>query len=284
MNDVRSYIAPVAIDEVMRAFGVGIVVESDVPLLPVGTAVSGTLGVQRYATARAEELDSIDLVRAPMPSYLNALGVTGLSAYFGLLEVGRPVTGETVVVSAAAGGVGSLAGQIAKIKGCRVVGIAGGEEKCAYLRDSLGFDATIDYKNEKVSAALRRECPHGIDVYFDNVGGTMLDDVLANIAYHARIVICGAVSQYNNVGAPYGPKNYLSLLVNRASMSGFIVFDYVELYSSALDELATWCENGELVTSEDIMDGLDRFPEALDRLFRGDKTGKLLLRASSIAG
>ena len=284
MNDVRSYIAPVAIDEVMRAFGAGVVVQSAAPHLPVGTAVSGTLGVQRYATVHADELVAIDLGRAPMVAYVNALGITGLSAYFGLLEVGRPVAGETVVVSAAAGGVGSLVGQIAKIKGCRVIGIAGGEDKCAYLRDALGFDATIDYKNERVSAALRRECPRGVDVYFDNVGGPMLDDVLANIARHARIVICGAVSQYNNVGAPYGPKNYLSLLVNRASMAGFIVFDYEERYGDALDDLAAWRESGELVTSDDVMDGLDQFPEALNRLFRGDKTGKLLLRTSSIDG
>ena len=282
MNDVRSYIAPVAIDEVMRAFGVGIVVQSDEPSFPVGTAVSGTLGVQTYASVRVEDLELIDLDRAPIESYLNALGVTGLSAYFGLLEVGRPRAGETVVVSAGAGGVGSLVGQIARLKGCRVIGIAGGENKCAYLRDVLGFDVAIDYRSERVSAALRRESPSGVDVYFDNVGGEMLDEVLANLARYARIVICGAVSQYNNVGAPYGPKNYLSLLVNRASMAGFIVFDYVDRYQEALDELARWYESGELVTTEEIMEGLDRFPEALERLFEGDKIGKMLLRISSI--
>ncbi len=284
MNDVRSYIPPVAIDDVMRAFGVGVVVASSSPRLPVGTAISGTLGVQRYATLRADDLEIIDLQRAPIEAYLNTLGVTGLSAYFGLLDVGKPLAGQTVVVSAAAGGVGSLVGQIAKIKGCRVVGIAGGADKCAYVRDVLGFDGVIDYRSEKVSAGLRRECPHGIDVFFDNVGGAMLDDVLAKINKSARVVICGAVSQYNSVGAPYGPTNYLSLLVNRASMAGFIVFDYADRYSEALDDLAQWYESGALKSSEEIMDGLDSFPEALQRLFGGDKIGKLLVRVSSIDG
>jgi hypothetical protein len=206
--------------------------------------------------------------------------MTGLTAYFGLLEVGRPRSGDTVVVSAAAGAVGSVVGQIARIKGCRVIGIAGGPAKCQRLRDDYGFDAAIDYKAEDVVAALRRECPQGIDVYFDNVGGTILEAALANLARHARIVICGAIAQYNATEPPRGPANYLALLVQRARMEGFVVFDYASQYATALADLAGWLEAGQLVAHEDVVEGLDRFPDVLLRLFRGENEGKLVLRVS----
>lgn len=278
MNDVRSYISPVALGGLMRAFGVGHVIESHVAALPVGTAVSGIFGVQQFASIDESEVTVIDDESASLPLYLSVLGITGLSAYFGLLDVGRPKPGDTVVVSAAGGGVGSLVGQIARLSGCRTVGIAGGAEKCNYLKEVLLFDEVIDYHEQKVNVALRTLCPNGIDVYFDNVGGEMLDHALANLARGARVVVCGAVSQYNNEGKPYGPTNYLSLLVNRASMEGFVVFDYADRYAEALEQLSEWHRNGELISHEEIMVGLENFSAALARLFGGEKIGKLVLR------
>jgi hypothetical protein len=210
--------------------------------------------------------------------YLGTLGMPGMTAYFGLLEVGRPKPGDTVVVSGAAGAVGQVVGQIAKIKGCRVVGIAGGRDKCDYLR-SLGFDAAIDYKHEDVTAALRQHCPKGVDVYFDNVGGEILDAVLTRLAMHARIVICGAISQYNEARIK-GPGNYLSLLVHRASMTGMVVFDYASRYGEAAREMAGWMAEGQLKSREDIVEGLETFPETLLKLFKGENTGKLVLKVA----
>jgi NADPH-dependent curcumin reductase CurA len=204
----------------------------------------------------------------------------GMTAYFGLLDVGKPRTGETVVVSGAAGAVGALAGQIARIKGCRVVGIAGGREKCDYIVNALGFDASIDYKAEDVRAALGSHCPKGVDVYFDNVGGEILDAVLARLALHARVVICGAISQYNSTTGVKGPANYLSLLVNRASMTGMVVFDYAERYAEAAREMAGWLATGQLKSREDIVVGLAQFPDALLMLFRGENKGKLILQVA----
>jgi NADPH-dependent curcumin reductase CurA len=202
----------------------------------------------------------------------------GMTAYFGLLEIGQPKTGETVVVSGAAGAVGQVVGQIAKIKGCRVVGIAGGADKCAYLR-SIGFDAAIDYKHEDVKAALKQHCPKGVDVYFDNVGGEILDIVLTQLAMHARIVICGAISQYNE-SKMKGPSNYMSLLVNRAMMKGMVVFDYASRYGEAAREMAGWMATGQLKTREDVVAGLETFPETLLKLFKGENTGKLVLKVA----
>ena len=216
--------------------------------------------------------------RAPLPVYLGTLGMPGMTAYFGLLEVGRPKAGETVVVSGAAGAVGQVVGQIAKIKGCRVVGIAGGPEKCAYLR-SLGFDAAIDYKSEDVRKALGEHCPKGVDVYFDNVGGEILDAVLTRLAMHARIVICGAISQYNEAKMK-GPSNYMSLLVHRASMTGMVVFDYASRYREAALEMAGWMAARQLKSREDIVEGLESFPDALLMLFKGENTGKLVLKVA----
>jgi NADPH-dependent curcumin reductase CurA len=207
-----------------------------------------------------------------------------MTAYFGLLDVGRPVAGETVVVSAAAGAVGQLVGQIAKIKGCRVVGIAGGLEKCRFIVDELGFDAAIDYKSEDVRAALREHCPDRVNVYFDNVGGEILDTVLTRLARHARIVICGSISQYNNQGPARGPTNYMALLVDRARMEGFVVFDYAKRYAEAAQELAGWLADGRLKSVEDVVAGLEYFPETLLKLYSGANFGKLILSLGDVAG
>jgi NADPH-dependent curcumin reductase len=280
MNDARSYIAPVGIGEVMRALGVGKVVASKHPALNVGDHVSGMLGVQEYAVVHGGAVMKVDPALAPLPVYLSTLGMTGMTAYFGLLDIGRPQEGETVVVSGAAGAVGSLVGQIAKLKGCRVVGIAGGEEKRCCVTDEFGFDACIDYKADDVGAALREHCPKGIDIYFDNVGGDILDAALAHLARHARVVICGAISQYNATEAVQGPSNYLSLLVNHASMTGFVVSDYVARFAEGGAEMAGWLAAGKLVSREDVAEGFENFPDTLLRLFRGENTGKLVLKVA----
>ena len=278
MNEGKSYIPPVGIGEVMRAGAVGRVVTSNDPTIAVGDHVVGVLGVQEYAIARAKQLTKVDPRRAPLPVYLGTLGMPGMTAYFGLLDVGQPKEGDTVVVSGAAGAVGQVVGQIAKIKGCRVVGIAGGPDKCDYLR-SIGFDAAIDYKHEDVKAALRQHCPKGVDVYFDNVGGDILDAVLTQLAMHARIVICGAISQYNEAKMK-GPSNYMSLLVNRARMQGMVVFDYASRYGEAAREMAGWLATGQLKSREDIVEGLETFPDTLLKLFKGENTGKLVLKVA----
>ncbi len=280
MNDAKSYIRPVAIDEVMRAGGVGVVVESKSPKFAPGDNVVGSLGVQLYCVAKEKELTKVD-PRMPLPVYLSALGMPGMTAYFGLLEVGLAKAGDTVVVSGAAGAVGTVVGQVAKIKGCRVVGIAGGADKCAYIVKELGFDAAIDYKGEDVKKALRTHCPNGIDVYFDNVGGDILEAALANLARRARIVVCGAISQYNATAPIKGPSNYLSLLVNRARMEGMVVFDYADRYAEAAREMAGWMMQGKLKSKEDIVEGLDTFPETLLMLFKGENHGKLVLKVAS---
>jgi NADPH-dependent curcumin reductase CurA len=228
MNEGKSYIRPVAIGETMRAGGVGVVLESKSPDYAPGEHVGGAFGVQRYWTGPGGpgQLNRIDPSIAPLPAWLNVLGMPGMTAYFGLLEIGQPRAGETVVVSAAAGAVGMTVGQVARQLGCRVVGIAGGPDKCRYVVEELGFDACIDYKDGIVADGLKQHCPQGVDVYFDNVGGDILDAVLARINLKARIVICGAISQYNATAKVAGPANYLSLLVNRARMEGMVVFDF----------------------------------------------------------
>jgi hypothetical protein len=277
MNDARSYVPPVGIGEVMRAGGVGEVLSTRHPSLAAGDFVTGITGVQEYATVGGDGLTKVDPALAPLPVYLGTLGVPGLTAYFGLLEIGHPAEGETVVVSGAAGAVGGVVGQLAKIKGCRAVGIAGGPDKCRHVVEELGFDACVDYQAGNVGRALHDHCPDGIDVYFDNVGGEILDAALAALARHARVVICGAISQYNAAGMR-GPANYMSLLVNRASMTGFLVFDFADRYAEAAREMAGWLTEGRLKTFEDIAGGGVRaFPETLLRLFRGENTGKLVL-------
>ncbi len=279
MNDVRSYIPPVAIGAVMRAAGVGRVVASGDERFAEGAYVSGAVGVQEYAVLRGDDLQPVDLDVAPPARWLGALGMSGMTAYFGLLDVGAAKEGDVVVVSGAAGATGSLVGQIAKLKGCKVIGIAGGAEKCRWLVDELGFDAAIDYKSVDLKEALREHAPKGVDVYFDNVGGEMLDTVLARLARGARVVICGAISQYNATEQVQGPRNYLQLLVARARMEGFVVFDYANRFREAAKELAGWIAEGRLVAREDIVDGgVDAFPATLNKLFRGENTGKLILR------
>ena len=278
MNEGKSYIPPVGLGEVMRALGVGEVIASCHPDFAVGDYVNGALGVQDYFLGEPQGFYKVDPKLAPLPVYLSALGMTGMTAYFALLEVGSPKAGDTVVISGAAGAVGSIAGQIAKLKGCRVVGIAGGKEKCKVLIEELGFDGVIDYKNEDVTAGLKRECPKGVDVFFDNVGGDILDAVLSQLNFKARVIICGAISQYNNKEAVKGPANYLSLLVNRARMEGFIVMDYADRYVAAGQEMAGWLAKGQLKSREHIVEGLETFPETLMKLFSGENNGKLILK------
>ncbi|MGE8360479.1 NADP-dependent oxidoreductase [Pseudomonas sp.] len=278
MNDAKSYIAPVGLGEVMRALGVGQVVASQHPDFAVGDHVNGALGVQDYFLGEPKGFYKVDPSRAPLPLYLSALGMTGMTAYFALLDVGAPKAGETVVISGAAGAVGSIAGQIAKLKGCRVVGIAGGADKCRFLVDELGFDAAIDYKHEDLHAALKRDCPKGVDVYFDNVGGEILDAVLTRINFRARVVICGAISQYNNKEAVKGPSNYLALLVNSARMEGMVVMSYASRFSEAAQEMGGWLASGQLKSKEHVVDGLQTFPDTLLKLFSGENFGKLVLK------
>ena len=283
VSDRKSYVPPVKIGEVMRALALGRVVTSKNRKFEPGDCVSGMLGAQEYTISDGNGLMKVDPHLAPLPKHLSVLGMPGMTAYFGLLETGQPKAGETVVVSAAAGAVGAVVGQIAKIKGCRVVGIAGGEEKCQYIVNEVGLDASIDYKAEEIYPALQRQCPNGIDVYFDNVGGEILDTVLANIARGSRIVICGAISQYNNTTAIRGPSNYLSLLVNRASMKGMLVTDYFARYPDAVREMARWMAEGKLKSREHIVDGLENFPETLLMLFTGQNFGKLEIKVGNAA-
>jgi NADPH-dependent curcumin reductase CurA len=282
MNDARSYAPPVQIGEVMRAGAVGRVIESRGSDFEVGEQVFGTFGVQRFALSDGAGVTRVDTGIAPAPTHLGVLGIGGLTAYFGLLDVGRPSPGQTVVVSGAAGAVGSVAGQIARIKGCRAVGIAGGPEKCSWLLDELGFDAAIDYKQGDLRSQLREHTPDGIDVYFDNVGGETLDEALRRLARGARVVICGAISGYNAEKPPAGPANYMQLLVMRASMTGFLVFDYASRYEEARAELAGWLRSGELKSREDVVPGdIGDFPDVFLRLFRGENVGKLVLALPS---
>jgi NADPH-dependent curcumin reductase CurA len=280
MNEGRSYIAPVELGAVMRAGGVGQVESSQHPGIKPGDFVSGTFGIQEYATLSGDHLLKLDTANVALPTYLGVLGMPGMTAYFGLLDVGLPKSGETVVVSGAAGAVGTVVGQIAKIKGCRVVGIAGGADKCEYLVKGLGFDAAIDYKNSDLKQRLRETCPKNVDVYFDNVGGDMLDTLLTRMALHGRIVICGAISQYNSTTGVKGPSNYMSLLVNRARMEGMVVFDYAQRFPEAMREMAGWIKSGQLKSREHIVQGIESFPEALLKLFHGENTGKLVLQVN----
>ncbi len=280
MNAGASYIDPVEVGDVMRAGAVGCVTASQHPGFAVGEHVYGAFGAQEYALSDGNGVMKVDPALAPLPTYLGTLGMTGMTAYFGLFDVGAMKEGDTVVVSGAAGAVGMAVGQMAKIKGAsRVIGIAGGEEKCRWIVDELGFDVAIDYKNEDVRLALREAAPKGVDVYFDNVGGDILDAVLTRLARGARIVICGAVSQYNATDRVQGPSNYLALLVARASMTGMVVFDYAPRFGEAIAEIAGWMREGRLISREDVVDGsVSDFPDTLLKLFAGENVGKLVLR------
>ncbi len=290
MNEGKSYIPPVGIGEVMRAGGIGTVISSANPKFAVGDTVTGSLGVQEYAAfdevgIKRGGVSKIDLSVGSINQWLNVLGMPGMTGYFGLMDVGQPgltKADETVVVSGAAGAVGPTVGQLAKIKGCRVVGIAGGKAKCDWVVNELGFDACIDYKasSGSVKDGLKEHCPNGVDIYFDNVGGEILDTVLTRINKKARIIICGAISQYNNTTAVQGPKNYLSLLVNRARMEGIVVFDYADRYGIAIAEMAGYLRDGKMKSKEDVVVGLDTFPESLLKLFNGENFGKLVLQVA----
>ena len=279
MNETRSYIEPVKIGDVMRAGSIGKVIESNNPKFSEGDVVSGGSGVQKYSINDGMGFFKIYPGKLDLPVFIGTLGMPGMTAYFGILEVGKIKEGDTVLVSAAAGAVGSIVGQIAKIKGCKVVGIAGGKEKCDYVVNELGFDGCIDYKNESVKSGIKKECPNGIDVYFDNVGGDILDSALIFINKYARIVVCGAISQYNETSAK-GPDNYLSLLFNRGTMTGMVVFDYVKKYPIAVEEMSNWILEGKLKSKEDIYDGIENFYEIFKKLFNGDKKGKLILKVN----
>lgn len=287
MNEGKSYIPPVGIGEVMRAGGVGVVVASKSDKYAVGDYVSAGFGVQEYITIAKDEMKrnglvKIDLRAGTLTQWLNVLGMPGMTGYFGLMDVGQPKAGETIVISGAAGAVGQTVGQVAKILGLRVVGIAGGPAKCEWVVKELGFDACIDYKAGagSVRAGLKEHCTSGVDIYFDNVGGEILDDVLARINRKARIIICGAISQYNNTTAVQGPKNYLSLLVNRARMEGIVVFDYADRYHLAVAEMAGYLKDGRMKSKEDVVVGLQTFPETLLKLFNGENFGKLVLEVA----
>ena len=279
INQTRSYIAPVEVGQVMRAGSVGKIIKTKgKTIFKEGDYVSGWGGVQNYCITKGENFYLVDPQKANLPAYLGVLGMPGMTAYFGITEVGKIKNGDTVLVSGAAGAVGSIVGQIAKIKGCRVIGIAGGKLKCNYLTKTLGFDGSIDYKSENVTKAIKNYCPKGIDVFFDNVGGDILDSALIFLRKNARVVICGAISQYNSSEKISGPKNYLSLLVNRASMQGMVVFDYAPMYGKAMSDIAKWIKQGKLNHREDIYDGIENFRETFLRLFSGDKKGKLILK------
>lgn len=278
LNDVRSYIRPVQVGEVMRANATGTVIASRHPDFQEGQAVAGTFGVTEHAISDGTGVTVIDTDLAHAPTWLGALSIPGFTAYFGLHDVGKLRSGDTVVISGAAGAVGSVAGQLAKAQGCRVIGIAGGEQKCQWLRE-IGFDEAVDYKSESVLKRLRELAPDGVDVFFDNVGGETLDAGLANLRRGARVVICGAISSYNETTLPPGPSRYLSLLVFRATMEGFVIFDYADRYPEAVKEIGKHIAEGTLTARETVLSGgVTAFNEAFQGLFTGVNTGKLVLK------
>jgi NADPH-dependent curcumin reductase CurA len=277
MSEAKSYWPPVPLGEVMRAQGIGEITESKNPQYPVGRWVSAMTGVQDEYVGDGKGAQVFDAARLPHPGWaLSVFGATGLTAYFGLTDIGQARAGEVLVVSAAAGAVGSAAVQIGKALGLRVVGIAGGKEKCAFVT-GIGADAAIDYKNEDVGKALRQHCPDGVDVYFDNVGGDILDEVLKRLRMKARIVLCGGISQYNAEGGTRGPANYLSMISSRARMEGFVVIDYLHRAGEAIAAMAPWAAAGKLTSKLDIVEGLDNFPAALRRVYSGANFGKQLV-------
>jgi NADPH-dependent curcumin reductase CurA len=280
MTNARSYVPPVEIGEVMRGHCTARVIESRHPEYGVGDLVVGVFGWQDYAVSDGNGLMPVNTVPGDVPLTLplGTLGITSLTAYFGLEEIAKAREGETIAISGAAGATGSVVGQIAKIKGCTAIGIAGGKEKCERLVDELGFDAAIDYKSERTSKRLRELAPKGVDVFWDNVGGEMLEAGISNLAMHGRVVLCGAISTYNAETPPPGPRNYMNLLVKRARMEGFVVFDYLPRADQAIAELVAWVGEGKLRVEEDVRDGLESAPAALMSLFDGSNTGKLLVK------
>jgi len=279
MSEQKSYWPPVPLGEVMRAAGIGEIVESRHPTFPPGTWVSGMTGVREQLISDGKGMRRFDASALPHPAWaLSVFGATGLTAWFGLTDIGQPKAGDTVVISAASGAVGSAAVQIAKNLGCKVIGIAGGAEKCAYVRNELGADAAIDYKNESVGKALDQHCPGGIDIYFDNVGGEILDAALSRLRMYARVVLCGGISQYNATGKVRGPANYLALISARARMQGFVVLDYLDRADEALAVMAPWAAAGKLSSRIDVLEGIEHFAEALRRVYSGANFGKQIVK------
>lgn len=279
MNDAKSYIPPIEIDAVMGGGTVGRVVQSDLPEMPEGAIVEGLLGWQAFAVAKPKVLRIVDPTLAPISTALGVLGMPGLTAYFGLLDLGKPEPGDTVVVSAASGAVGSIVGQIAKRQGCRTVGVVGTEEKARYILDTLGYDVAINYQTtDSLRTAIRDAAPDGVNVYFDNVGGPVTDAVFNNLALRARIVICGQISLYNASRQEMGPRNLTQILMTRSRIEGFIVFDYLDRYPEGLKDLSTWLANGEITYKEDIVDGLQNAPRTFIGLLEGKNFGKQLIK------
>jgi len=280
IGETPTYLPPVAIGEVMRGLGLGEVIESKNENYPVGALVNGLTGWQDYTVVS----DAMPLmvvpagIDAPPSSLLGILGMTGCTAYFGMTEIGEPREGETVVVSAAAGAVGSVAGQIAKLKGARVVGIAGGPEKCAWLTDDLGFDAAVDYKADDWRAQLKAATPDGIDVDFENVGGEIMEAVFARMNKDGRIVLCGLISGYNETELPPGPRTFGNLLIQRVKLQGFIILDYYPRFGEAIRQLSEWMGQGKLRSEETVVEGFEKLPDALNMLFAGENTGKLVVK------
>jgi NADPH-dependent curcumin reductase CurA len=282
--EIDTYIPKLPLGEVMAGAAAGEVIESNNPDFAQGDIVTGVFGWQDYATSGPQGFGDglFPPLKIPpgvdIPLAMSLFGVTGLTAYFGLLDVGQAKEGDTVLVSGAAGAVGSIVCQIAKVKGCRVVAIAGGEHKCGWLRDELGVDATIDYKSEDVAACLRERCADGVDVFFDNVGEEILDAALARLARGARVVICGAVSGYNRYADRPGIRNYHMLIMQRATMRGFLVFDFMDRAMDAITDLGTWAAEGKIKNQVDIIERLENAPDALRRLFTGENLGKQLVK------
>lgn len=280
MRDVKSYVPPFQIGKVLDGGSVGEVVASENEKFPVGTHVQGGEGWREYYLSDGTGQQKVDPELAPLSAYLGVLGMPGLTAYAGLLEIGEPKEGETVMVSAAAGAVGSLVGQIAKIKGCRVVGSAGSDEKIKHLVDDLGFDAAFNYKTSDLHAALAEHCPKGIDVYFENVGGAMLEAVLMHMRPFARIPVCGMIAQYNDLEPKPGPKSIISLIPNRIKMQGFIVTDFVHLAPEFHQNVGTWLKEEKIHYRETIVNGISEAPRAFIDLLNGVNTGKMVVKLS----
>ncbi len=278
MSDIEQYMPPVGLGEVMRGGTLSVVERSNNDAFQPGDIVSGIAGWQEYAVM--DFAQKLPKGQVSLPAYMSVLGMTGATAYFGLLDIGKPQPGETVVVSAAAGAVGSIVGQIAKLKGCRVVGIAGSDEKCRHVVKDFGFDACINYKTENVRAALKRECPNGIDVDFENVGGEIFEAVLDNINLKARIALCGMISGYNAEGQVSGPANFSMLLMKRARVEGFIIIDYFPRLGEFLADMSVWVAEGKVKYDTTIVKGMENALSALGMLFTGGNTGKLLIQAS----
>lgn len=274
----RSYMRPVQPGEIMRCFGVAQVLESQSDKFQPGDWVTGFMAVQNVGVLPSKALRKINLTLASATDYLAGLGMTGYTGYFGMTDIGQPKAGETVVVSAASGAVGSIAAQVAKLQGARVIGIAGGSEKCRYLTENLALDGAIDYKNDNINEALKHHCPDGIDVYFDNVGGEILDAVLAKINYQGRVVVCGAVSQYGDFGNVQGPKNFMVTVTHSVKIQGFTMKDYFHRIPEAFEYLLKAKYTGEMVFREHIVEGLENFTSALNMIFTGENHGKLLLK------